>query len=141
MELDTGSAVSIMPFVLFTQEFSHLKLKTAKASLRAYNGALPKTVGQVQVTVTLNKQMVSTHLWSTRKDQRYSVAISCGNFESSGAISTRCMPQLPSCQTSHSELTRWKIQKGRYADVFGQDVGCLRGTKGTLNFKPDASQS
>ena len=62
MELDTGSAVSIMPFALFTQQFRHLKLKPAKLSLRAYDGALLKTVGQAQVKVTLNKQTVSTYL-------------------------------------------------------------------------------
>ena len=62
MELDTGSAVSIMPLALSTQQFSHLKLKPAKLSLHAYYGALHKTVGQAQVTVMLNKQTVSTHL-------------------------------------------------------------------------------
>uniref|UniRef100_K1QTA1 Peptidase A2 domain-containing protein n=1 Tax=Magallana gigas TaxID=29159 RepID=K1QTA1_MAGGI len=51
MELDTGSAISVMAEEEFRRKFRDLKLKTADITLRTYSGEHIKPVGYMDVEV------------------------------------------------------------------------------------------
>lgn len=50
-EIDTGSAISAMPYSCFAEHFPGLKLKAFETSLRAYDGKTIATKGYFQATI------------------------------------------------------------------------------------------
>ena len=51
MELDTGAAVSLLPYRIYQERFSHLPIHTSKACLKTYTGEKLYPHGQITVNV------------------------------------------------------------------------------------------
>lgn len=56
MELDTGAAVSLLPYALYQEKFSHISLQHTKACLRTYSGEKLYPKGEVFVKVRKERQ-------------------------------------------------------------------------------------
>ena len=56
MELDTGSAVSVVPFQLYRAKFSHIKLQRSQTTLRTYTGGKLYPKGKINCRVSLDGQ-------------------------------------------------------------------------------------
>lgn len=56
MELDTGAAVSLLPYSLYTKYFSNETLRPCKSTLRTYSGEKIVTHGTIQVPVEYEQQ-------------------------------------------------------------------------------------
>lgn len=50
-EIDTGSAISALPFNLYEEKFGNVELKSFKPALKAYNGFVIEVAGCIDVTV------------------------------------------------------------------------------------------
>ena len=55
MELDTGSAVSIIPLSMYKELFRRCKLKESTLKLRTYSGETIFPEGQINVKVEVNR--------------------------------------------------------------------------------------
>ncbi|KAL5475243.1 hypothetical protein EMCRGX_G027319 [Ephydatia muelleri] len=51
MELDTGAAVSLLPYTLYQRQFNHIPLKMTMARLKTYSGEPLAVHGQINVKV------------------------------------------------------------------------------------------
>ena len=58
MELDTGAAVSILPYNMYKQTFSHLTLYSTRVKLRSYGNKIIKPEGELRTTVEYQGQVV-----------------------------------------------------------------------------------
>ena len=56
MELDTGSAVSVMPMDMFQKYLCDVELKPTNTILKTYTGESVTPVGKAQIHVKLQKQ-------------------------------------------------------------------------------------
>ena len=56
MELDTGAAVSLLPYALYRERYSHLSLQNTKTCLRTYTGERIYPKGEVLVKVKKGRQ-------------------------------------------------------------------------------------
>jgi hypothetical protein len=56
IELDTGSAVSVIPYQLYRAKFSHIKLQRSQITLRTYTGEKLYPKGKINCRVSLNGQ-------------------------------------------------------------------------------------
>ena len=63
MELDTGSAVSIIPASIFKDIFNDLELQPTKIQLRTYSGQQLRTLGKAKVDVQINGQRAQDDLY------------------------------------------------------------------------------
>ena len=54
MELDTGAAVSLLPFSMYQEKFRHIPLQKASTRLRTYTGEKISPRGEVVVKVQKN---------------------------------------------------------------------------------------
>ena len=54
MELDTGSAVSVIPYQLYRAKFSHIKLQRSQITLRTYTGEKLYRKGKINCRVGLD---------------------------------------------------------------------------------------
>ena len=56
MQLDTGATVSILPKVLYDQQFNQWPLRTTKVKLKGYNGVQIPVCGEVHLPVVYEQQ-------------------------------------------------------------------------------------
>ena len=56
MELDTGSAISVIPIRTYKHMFSHKKLSEINTTLKTYSGQTIKPAGKINVKVTYEGQ-------------------------------------------------------------------------------------
>ena len=56
MELDTGSAVSVIPVSTFKKQFPKTKLQPTPVHLRTYCGNRLRTLGKTTVAIELNEK-------------------------------------------------------------------------------------
>ena len=56
IQLDTGATVSVLPKVLYDQQFNQLPLRGTKIKLKAYNGVRIPVYGEVHLLVVYEKQ-------------------------------------------------------------------------------------
>ena len=62
MELDTGSALSIIPLRLYSAHFADLELSPSSVVLKTYTGERVRPTGALDVTVECNEQKVQAQL-------------------------------------------------------------------------------
>ena len=63
MELDTGSAVSPLPFQKYKEMFHYIPLMTTEAILKAYSGERIIPEGKLDVRVNYNNQVKDLTLY------------------------------------------------------------------------------
>ena len=137
-ELDTGSAVSIMPMDMFGEKFKKSQLKPTRLTLKTYTGEDIIPLGKINVTVKLNGQRRKLDLYvieggsnalfgrSWLREIQVNWAeihaiVATQNIEKSG---TKTNKRLDSILNRHN-------------DVFQDGIGKLKGFKATFNVEPN----
>ena len=54
MELDTGAAVSIMPYTMYKEKMAHTQLQKSTVNLKTYTGQWVRPLGEITVQVAKN---------------------------------------------------------------------------------------
>ena len=54
MELDTGAAVSIMPYTMYKEKMAHIQLRKSTVNLKTYTGQRVRPLGEITVQVARN---------------------------------------------------------------------------------------
>ena len=54
MELDTGAAVSIMPYTMYKEKMAHIQLRKSTVNLKTYTGQRVRPLGEITVQVAKN---------------------------------------------------------------------------------------
>ncbi|KAL5510573.1 hypothetical protein EMCRGX_G006138 [Ephydatia muelleri] len=62
MELDTGAAVSIMPYTMYKEKMAHIQLRKSTVNLKTYTGQRVRPLGQITVQVAKNGTVESLKL-------------------------------------------------------------------------------
>lgn len=130
MELDTGSAISVMAEEEFRRKFRDLKLKTADITLRTYSGEHIKPVGYMDVEVEYGGTKQTLPLYIVEKggpallgrDWLRKIQLDWRLIKDTHAIST-VKP------TSVSEII------DKYKDVFVDEVGTVKGITAKLTLR------
>ncbi|CAB4042687.1 Hypothetical predicted protein [Paramuricea clavata] len=109
MELDTGSAVSILPYDMFLERFRDKKLKKTTTVLKTYTGELIVPVGCLTVQVEYLDQswLLSIHVVQTKD---------------------------PSTTTQE----KLKNLLDTYAEVFEDKLGTFKSAKARITLKEDS---
>ena len=97
MELDTGSAVSIISFDLYQQKFNRLPLHKTGLSLKTYTGENIMPVGVLKVPVDYQNQREVLDLYVVKnKGPVLREEIGYASYALTGVLSSRCrLHQLP----------------------------------------------
>lgn len=69
MQLDTGSAISVINKELYEENFTDVDLKDTDINLRTYSGESVSPLGGCTVTVDLNNQKQNLNLYDVRKGE------------------------------------------------------------------------
>ena len=151
-ELDTGSAISLMPLHVFETKFRTSQLKSTKTILSTYSGEKLVPLGVFPCTVKLNGQTRKLDLYVVNQGkiplfgrswlhelrvdwQEIHAIAAAANIESSDSnCSRRAQTPQPSLEANS------KVNKviDRYGDVFGDGIGQLSGFTAKLNVEHDA---
>ena len=134
MEVDTGAAVSLLPTSLYQTHFPSHPLRPSKLQLSAYSGDSIQARGVLSVTAAVNGKTERADLY---------------------VVDTRGPPLLGREWLMKFPLDWTRIKhlrsesagnvpeavlalKEKYADVFSNDQGCLRGVQAKLQLQPGA---
>lgn len=132
MEVDTGSALSIMPKIEFDQLFPKRKLEGTDIVLRTFSGEKLKPLGVVNVQVQCNSQKGVLPLYVVQKGG----AILFGrewlrkirlDWNSINKVS------VESIKTETNRLM------DKHKSVFRDEIGCVKGIKGNLILQENAN--
>lgn len=136
MELDTGSGVSIMPTSTFKSILPHVVLQGTSLVLRGYSGAKLKLRGMANVTVNYHGQSAELPVYVADvqgpalfgREWLNAIKVDWAAVHATRSAST----------TAPSTAERLQALKEEYAEIFGSDLGCLKGVKGDLTLQEGA---
>ena len=142
MELDTGSALSIVPECLYRQHLATTPLSPTSVVLKTYSGQRITPLGAITVHVDYNGQHHEGPVYVVRtdgpalfgRDWLRHIRVDWSNIHRLA----QAQP-FPSGQLSPSTQRRLNKLLERHAVVFGEDRGHLRHTKGHLHLVEGAT--
>ena len=135
MEVDTGSAVSILPYRLYVEHFQNLELNKSETVFQSYFGENKQSKGRTKVKVQYGNQMyeLDIHVVETEGPALF------------GREWLRVIPlewqkimkigQLPN-EGNTKEKLKNLLQK--YDDLFKDELGLLKNIKGTFTIQADS---
>ena len=137
MELDTGSAVSIVSLADYLKLYKHLDLQPTEVLLRSYTGERIKPKGKLRVPVKYKNQRSTLDLYvvSTRgpallgRDWLRQIKLDWP------AIKAVQVDMQTTCKSTEDKLKHLLEQ---YSDVFKDEIGALRGTEAKLVMKDNS---
>ena len=147
MELDTGSALSIIPLRLYSAHFTDLELSPSSVVLKTYTGERVRPTGALDVTVECNEQKVQAQLLVVDtcgpplfgRDWLKLIRIDWPRVFRVEKVKREEEPPIKQAENL-TPATKVKLEAllDKYADIFGEDRGKLRTGKGHLQLRDDA---
>ena len=131
MELDTGSAVSVIPVSIFKKQFPKTKLQPTPVHLRTYCGNRLRTLGKTTVAIELNGQKA--------QDDVYIVDSTGPPLFGRTWLRKLQLDWKEIHSVTASPKERLDKLKERYTEIFKTDLGCLQGVYGSLSLCKDAT--
>ena len=131
MELDTGSAVSVIPVSTFKKQFPKTKLQPTPVHLRTYCGNRLRTLGKTTVAIELNGQKA--------QDDVYIVDSTGPPLFGRTWLRKLQLDWKEIHSVTASPKERLDKLKERYTEIFKTDLGCLQGVYGSLSLCKDAT--
>ncbi|XP_031571846.1 uncharacterized protein K02A2.6-like [Actinia tenebrosa] len=136
MELDTGAAVSVIPWSTFREHYQERLLKRTKVQLKTYSGEkiTPRGVAQVKVTYNQQEKQLPLYVVETRgpalfgRDWLKEIALDWKNI--------RVLNKARG--VSNTPITVTDLRK-KYADVFEGQLGKLTSRKARITLKEGAT--
>ena len=130
MEIDTGSAVSLVSETVYKEKLLHIPLKPSSLTLRTYTGEPVPTQGVIHVTVQVNGQ--------TAKLQLYVVK---GNFPSLLGRSwlKKLILDWPAIRMLCRGDSSLSAILSKHTEVFKEELGSMKGITVKVNIKPEST--
>lgn len=140
MELDTGSAVSIINKLTYDKYFNAKPLKESSIKVRTYSGEKIIPLGVIKVKVALNGQSAHLELYVVKqggpplfgRDWLRNIKLDWKSIKAISIVS-KPMSDKPDVWKAVNKL------QGNYAETFKDGLGTLRGIKANIKVHPDAS--
>ena len=131
MELDTGAAVSVVSYADYCKYFKHLPLAVAKRKLHAYTGTPLKVMGEIMTKVRYNKQECKLPMVVVKADTHAPLLFGRSWLQ---AIQLD-WPAIFSQGQYSVQADVVDELKTKYADIFKQELGTVKGIKAALHIK------
>ena len=137
MELDTGSAVSIISFDLYQQKFNRLPLHKTGLSLKTYTGENIMPVGVLKVPVDYQNQREVLDLYVVKNKGPVLMGRDWLRIIRLDWCSIKSLQASPA---TSSPKERLDVMLDNYSDVFENKLGTFTSAKAKLTLK-DGSQA
>ena len=138
MEVDTGAAVSILPYREYERSFNHLALKPSRVKLKTYSGERITPKGELTVDVKIKGRIY--HKLPMIVVDSPGPPLLGREWMRVVSIEWRDINHMELKQEQKAEMEgRLKRLKERYSSVFEDCLGKLVGMKARLTLKPDAT--
>ena len=131
MELDTGSAISVIPIKMYRQLFSDRPLSAKNTTLRTYSGQIIRSAGIILVNVKYEDQEHNLDLFVKNN----SPALFGRSWLKYFKLDWTSIKLL---QTSISTDDQLRDILTKYKSVFTEENGKVKGMKATLTLKENA---
>ena len=132
MELDTGSAISVIPIRTYRELFSHKPLSETKTRLKTYSGETITPAGIINVLVNYEGQEHNLDLFVVKKDSPYLFGRAWLKHIKLDWNSIKFLQTGKSTEDNVQEL----LQK--YSQIFTAESGKVKGMKASLTLKENA---
>ena len=130
MEVDTGAAISILPASWYDAHFASESLRPSTLRLTAYNGQAMPAQGVFTASVTVNGE--------TARADLHVVDTTGPPLLGRAWLNTFRLDwtKIKNVATSSDHRPTALVEiKSKYADVFSEEQGCLKGVKAKLTLK------
>lgn len=129
MEIDTGSAVSLISDAVYKKNLQHIPLKPSSLILKTYTGEPVRTKGVIRVSVQVKGQKAKLPLYVVK-----------GDFPS--LLGRSWLEEIkldwPAVNRLYKEDTDLTTVLNRYPEVFKEELGNMKDITVKLNIKPDS---
>ena len=132
MELDTGSAISVIPIRTYKELFSHKPLSETKTRLKTYSGETITPAGIINVLVNYEGQEHNLDLFVVKKDSPSLFGRAWLKHIKLDWNSIKFLQTGKSTEDNVQEL----LQK--YSQIFTAESGKVKGMKASLTLKENA---
>ncbi|MCG8048987.1 MAG: hypothetical protein N0E48_25860, partial [Candidatus Thiodiazotropha endolucinida] len=132
MELDTGSAISVIPIKTYKQLFSHKPLSQTNTRLKTYTGQIIKPAGTINVSVDYEGQQHNLDLFVVKNDSPALFGRAWLKYLTLDWNSIKFLQTDKSVEENLQDI----LQK--YKSVFTAETGIVKGIKATLTMKENA---
>ena len=132
MELDTGSAISVIPIRTYKELFSHKPLSETKTRLKTYSGETITPAGIINVLVNYEGQEHNLDLFVVKKDSPSLFGRAWLKHIKLDWNSRKFLQTGKSTEDNVQEL----LQK--YSQIFTAESGKVKGMKASLTLKENA---
>eukprot|EP00731_Ephydatia_muelleri_P020855 Em0013g582a len=136
MELDTGAAVSLLPFSVYQAKFQHLPLRTTKTGLKTYTGEQVTPKGQIVVNVTKESQTVTLPLIVVDGN---GPPLLGRNWLASIPINWQEIKMVTSSKSHSDWLQRLNRMMEKYPNLWKEGLEPAKGIKASLNMKENVT--
>ena len=135
MELDTGSAVSIISFDLYQQKFNRLPLHKTGLSLKTYTGENIMPVGVLKVPVDYQNQREVLDLYVVKNK---GPVLMGRDWLRTIRLDWCSIKSLQASLATSSPKERLDVMLDKYSDVFENKLGTFTSAKAKLTLKDDS---
>ncbi|MCG8032935.1 MAG: DDE-type integrase/transposase/recombinase [Candidatus Thiodiazotropha taylori] len=136
MELDTGSAVSVISQSDYKTHFANIALNSTSVTLKTYSGEKVVPLGVLEVKVEYEGQTAMLNLYVVEKGGPALFGREWLQKIQLNWKDIKCLHQVSSNNQNSENLD--KIFK-RYSSVFQDGIGSVKGIKASLHLKPDVT--
>ncbi|KAL7839170.1 hypothetical protein SRHO_G00258280 [Serrasalmus rhombeus] len=133
MELDTGAAVSLIPFELYKRKLHKLPLQPTDIMLKTYTGEALAPEGVIKVQVALDKQQAVLPLYVVKVD-----APPLFGREWLRAIQLNWRDLKTVHVIEHTQTDSLETVLKRHSAVFSDQLGTMKGVKARLTLRPNS---
>lgn len=136
MELDTGSAVSVIPYSQYNTMFKSAKLHQTSITLKTYTGEKIEPEGLLNVEVKYKEETHQLNLYVVKSQ---GPALLGRDWLQSITLDWKAIKAL-STGTSSPQDSPTRLQEilDKYAEVFEEGIGMLKNTKAKLTLKENS---
>lgn len=136
MELDTGSAVSVISAVDYDKYFQNEKLESANVTLKTYSGELLIPTGYMNVQVKYNGQCENLKLYVVQKG---GPALFGRDWLRKINLDWKNLKWINKISVSRNSNEKLDLLLKEYSNVFREGIGCVADIKAHLTLKENAS--
>ncbi|CAC5394800.1 unnamed protein product [Mytilus coruscus] len=136
MELDTGSAVSVISALDYEKYFQNEKLENGNVTLKTYSGELLIPTGYMNVQVKYNGQWKNLKLYVV---QKCGPALFGRDWLRKINLDWKNLKWINKISVSRNSNEKLDLLLKEYSNVFREGIGCVADIKAHLTLKENAS--
>lgn len=135
MELDTGSAVSVIPYSKYSSMYKTAKLHPTSTTLKTYTGEKIKPEGMMKVQVKYKEEIHQLNLYVVNTQ---GPALLGRDWLQKLTLDWKAIKALSTTSSSQDQPTRLQEILDKYSEVFDEEIGMLKNIKAKLTLKENS---